>query len=162
MRTVKRILKRLRLKRAGCNNESPLEQIAPVILEELEDSCGTFMGYRQLTRLLRRKYNLQVRRDTIMKSLRIIDPEGVERRKRHRLKRQRYVNPGSNYLWHVDGWDKLHVGRIKHLLDKKTLFLLINSFVFGNYFIVPQYGGIHLNVTYTNCSWYKILLPELY
>lgn len=42
-----------------------------------------------------------------MKSLRIIDPEGVERWKRRRLKRRRYVNPGLNYLWHVDGWDKL-------------------------------------------------------
>ena len=25
-----------------------------------------------------------------------------------------------------------------------------------------QYGETHLNLTYTNCSWYKILLPELY
>ena len=107
VRTVKRILKRLRLKRAGCNNQSLLEQIVSVILEELQDSCGTFMGYPQLMRLLRWKYNLQVRRDTTMKSLRIIDPEGVERQKRCRLKRRRYVNPGLNYLWHVDGWDKL-------------------------------------------------------
>ena len=78
VRTVKRILKRLRLKRAGCNNESPLEEIVSVILEELVDSFGTFMDYRQLTRLLRRKCNLQVRRDTIMECLRTIDPEGVD------------------------------------------------------------------------------------
>ena len=62
------------------------------ILEELENSRGSFMGNRQLTRCLRRKYNLQVRRDTVMKSLRVIDPEGVERRQRRRLKRRRYVN----------------------------------------------------------------------
>lgn len=37
----------------------------------------------------------------------VIDPEGVERRKRRRLKRRRYSNPGPNFLWHVDGWDKL-------------------------------------------------------
>ena len=107
VRTVKRILKRLRLRRAGRNNESPLEQIVFAIVEELENSCGSFMGYRQLTRRLRRKYNLQVRRDTVMKSLRIIDPEGVECRKKRRLKRRRYITPGPNYLWHVDGWDKL-------------------------------------------------------
>ena len=107
VRTVKRILKRLGLKRATSDNESPLEHIVSAILEELETSCGSFMGYRQLTRRLRRKYNLQVRRDTVMKSLRIIDPEGVERRKRRRLKRRRYVTPGPNFLWHVDGWDKL-------------------------------------------------------
>lgn len=103
VRTVKRILKRLRLRRAKCNNESPLEQIVAAILEELENSWGSFMCYRQLTRHLRRKYNLQVTRDTVMKSLRIIDPEGVERRKRRRLKRRGYITPGPNFLWHVDG-----------------------------------------------------------
>ena len=60
-----------------------------------------------MTRRLRRKYNLRVRRDTIMQCLRVIDPEGVERHKRRRLKRRRYVTPGPNFLWHVDGWDKL-------------------------------------------------------
>lgn len=107
VRTLKRILQRLGLKRARYNNESPLERIVAAILEELENSCGSFLGYRQLTRRLRRKYNLQVRRDTVMKSLRVLDPEGVERRQRRRLKRRRYVTPGPNFLWHVDGWDKL-------------------------------------------------------
>ena len=82
VRTVKRILKRLRLRGAKCNNESPLEEIVPVILEDLENSCGSFMGYH---RHLRRKYNLQVTRDTVMKFVRIIDPKGVERRERRRL-----------------------------------------------------------------------------
>ncbi len=39
--------------------------------------------------------------------LKICDPEGVERRSKHRLKRRRYVNKGPNYLWHMDGYDKL-------------------------------------------------------
>ena len=107
VRTVKRILKRLRLRRAGRNSESPLEQIVFAIVQELENSCGSFTGYRQITRRLRRKYNLQVRRDTVMKSLRIIDPEGVVCRKKRRLKRRRYLTSGPNYLWHVDWWDKL-------------------------------------------------------
>ena len=46
----------------------------------------------------------------------------------------------------------VQISRIKHLFDVKTLLLLINSFVF--YFIVPQCGGTHLNVIYTNCSWF--------
>ena len=52
--------------------------------------------------------------------------------------------------------------RIEHLLDKKTLLLLTNSFVLVNYSIVPQCRGTHLNIIYTNCSQYKIFLPELY
>ena len=107
VRTLKRILKRLGLKRAGHNNESLIEHIVGSILEELENSCGSFMGYRQLTRRLRRKYDLKVRRDTVMRALSIIDPEGVERRKKRALKRRRYGTPGPNFLWHVDGWDKL-------------------------------------------------------
>lgn len=95
------------MKRPNRSNESLLEQIVTAILEELENSCGSFMGYRQFTRRLRRKYNLQVRRDTVMRSLLIIDPEGVEDRRRRRLKRQRYRTPSPNFIWHVDGWDKL-------------------------------------------------------
>ena len=65
--TVKRILRRLRLKRAGCNNESPIEHIVFAIVEELENSCDSFMGYRQFTRRLKLKYDLKARRDTVMR-----------------------------------------------------------------------------------------------
>jgi hypothetical protein len=47
------------------------------IFQELEKSSGSFLGYRQLTRKLRRKYNIIVTRDTVMKYVRKIDPEGV-------------------------------------------------------------------------------------
>ena len=112
VRTVKQILKRLRLRRAKCNNELPLEQVVSSILEELENLCGSFMGYRQFTRHLRQKYTLRVTKEnTVMRSLNIIDREGVDRRKGRRLKRQRYISPSPNFLWHVDGWDKLaHFG----------------------------------------------------
>jgi hypothetical protein len=36
-----------------------------------------------------------------------IDPEGVSLRKAHRLNRRRYCAKGPNYIWHVDGYDKL-------------------------------------------------------
>ena len=36
-----------------------------------------------------------------------MDPEGSELRKRHRLKRRAYHNPGPNYSWHIGGYDKL-------------------------------------------------------
>lgn len=39
--------------------------------------------------------------------LQVIDPIGVERRTRYRLKRRVYNVPGPNYLWHADGHDKL-------------------------------------------------------
>ena len=36
-----------------------------------------------------------------------MDPEGRESRRRHRLRRRFYSNPGLNYAWHIDGHNKL-------------------------------------------------------
>ena len=72
VRTVKRILLRMGLKRSiSVNHESPIKLLFNAIVEELENSCGSFMGYRQFTRRLRKKYHLTVRRDTIMQCLRV-------------------------------------------------------------------------------------------
>ena len=48
-----------------------------------------------------------VPRYTMQTLLRDIDPEGTESRRRHRLRRRVYSNPGRNYAWHIDGHDKL-------------------------------------------------------
>ena len=39
--------------------------------------------------------------------LRILDPEGIENRSKYRLKRRVYNVPGPNFIWHIDGYDKL-------------------------------------------------------
>ena len=49
----------------------------------------------------------QCNRETVRLALKSLDPEGVDMRKTHRLTRRRYTNPGPNYLWHLDGNDKL-------------------------------------------------------
>ena len=107
VRQLKRILARLGLKRRfNDNNSSPLEEIVEAILKEIESS-GQCLGYRTMWRRLLRRYNLKVKRDTVLDLLRLIDPEGVDRRKQRRLLRRKYSNPGPNFLWHVDGYDKL-------------------------------------------------------
>lgn len=40
-------------------------------------------------------------------ALNLLDPDGVDVRRRKRLRRRQYHNPGPNYLWHIDGYDKL-------------------------------------------------------
>lgn len=37
----------------------------------------------------------------------MVDPEGVEQRSKYRLCRRRYVVPGPNHIYHIDGYDKL-------------------------------------------------------
>ena len=50
---------------------------------------------------------LVVTRNTVRQVLHILDPEGVQARSRHRLRRRNYSTKGPNYLWQRDGWDKL-------------------------------------------------------
>ncbi|XP_062517795.1 uncharacterized protein LOC134193026 [Corticium candelabrum] len=37
----------------------------------------------------------------------VTDPNGVQERRGRKLKRRVYRNKGPNYLWHMDGYDKL-------------------------------------------------------
>lgn len=89
-----------------------------------------------------------------MKYLRIIDPEGVERRKMRRLKRRRYVTPGPNFLWHIDGWEKLvpfglYIHGAIYGYTRRILWLEVNSTnknakVVASHYIdtVEQLGGV--------------------
>ena len=107
IRQLKRILVRLRLRRrVHRGHESSADLIATAFQQEFQNS-GENVGYRTMWKRLQRYYNLDIKRDTVRQLIKAIDPEGVERRKRHRLSRRRYVTPGPNFLWHCDGYDKL-------------------------------------------------------
>ena len=58
-------------------------------------------------RLLVNDHDIRIPRDMVLQMMRIIDPEGVRQRKAHMLVRHRYYAQGPNYVWHVDGYDKL-------------------------------------------------------
>ena len=80
-------------------------QIVSAILTEMNEYVGSQVGYHEMTRRLR--HNLVVTRDTVMHALRVIGPQGVENWRGHRLQRRRYCTPGPNFLWHLEGWNKL-------------------------------------------------------
>ena len=65
------------------------------------------IGYRAMWQRLRDDHGLVVSRETVRMVLHLIDPEGVDERRRHKLKRRNYSNPGPNHVWHIDGYDKL-------------------------------------------------------
>ena len=67
------------------------------------DSVG---GYRSMWHSLELE-GFKVPRIVVQEMLRELDPVGTECRKAHRLQRRVYLNPGPNYAWHVDGYDKL-------------------------------------------------------
>lgn len=106
LRQLKIILAHLGLKRKFGQEESPIETIVSAILKEMTCS-GQCIGYRPMWRRLVYSYRLNVKRDMVLDIMRIIDPDGIERRKRRRLIRRKYNAPGPNFIWHVDGNDKL-------------------------------------------------------
>ena len=53
-------------------------------------------------------HDLVVTEETVRHTLRILDPEGVDGRLRHRPQRRQYKGRGPNFLLgHIDGFDKL-------------------------------------------------------
>ena len=101
--TLKRRLQTLGLSRRAANVS--VDELKEAIQRELGGS-GCFVGYRRLWARLRRK-GYFVKRATVMTILRELDPEGVDSRKRKRLRRRTYEAKGSNFVWHIDDYDKL-------------------------------------------------------
>lgn len=103
MRTLKRVLRNLRLCRRKLSSD--ILEVALFILSKCEGS-EQMVGYRWMHSLCI-KHGFVVTQETVRLLLNIIDPDGIQYRKRHRLKRRRYNNPGPNATWHIDGYDKL-------------------------------------------------------
>ena len=53
------------------------------------------------------EHKLTVSKEFVRNAPRIMDPDGVERHSRHRLPRREYHAKGPNFIWHLDGYDKL-------------------------------------------------------
>ena len=105
IKTLKRILRRLGLKRrTPCTDEVFTSAIVH-IQKELKES-GQMLGYKAMWKRLQEK-GFVIARDTVRAILLQLDGEGVRERGRRRLRRRQYINPGPNFVWHVDGYDKL-------------------------------------------------------
>lgn len=101
---LRRFLKRHGLKRKGV--QTARRDIIRALEVELEGP-GALSGYRSMWQCLKTKHGLQVTRETVRILLHEIDPEGTAQRRARRLKRRIYRTKGPNYIWHLDGYDKL-------------------------------------------------------
>jgi hypothetical protein len=103
-RQLKRILAQRGLSRR--KNATATTTILNHIERELRYS-GRDVGYRSIWQRLVVEHGLVVSKETVRHALRVLDPEGVDQRLRHRLRRRQYKGRGPNFLWHIDGYDKL-------------------------------------------------------
>ncbi|XP_077981760.1 uncharacterized protein LOC144442917 [Glandiceps talaboti] len=120
-RQLKYRMKKLNLVRTTRSSD---EDVDNAILHELNGS-GSKCGYRAMWCRLKKKYKLNVSRDSVATKLRILDPDGVQARGKKRFKRGLYRSicvtvldgdflaqymfslKGPNQVWHLDGYDKL-------------------------------------------------------
>ena len=100
--TLKRRLTSLGLSRRSFVSD---DELRSAIEKELGRS-GCFVGYRKMWARLRMK-GIIVKRARVMTLLRELDPDGVESRRKKRLRRRAYHAKGPNFVWHIDGHDKL-------------------------------------------------------
>lgn len=106
VRTLKRRLRCLGLKRKGNAKIMDDSEIRNVIREEMEGP-GSLSGYRSIWHALRLRHHVHVPRNLVAKIMKEIDPDGVEERRSRRLKRRTFSSKGANASWHLDGYDKL-------------------------------------------------------
>ena len=104
LRQLKRIMNTKGLRRR--EHPSDLGDVINVIEMEIQGS-GSCIGYRAMWQRLRNDHKLVVSQNTVRQALKLIDPDGVTRRGKHRLQRRHYKARGPNHLWHLDGYDKL-------------------------------------------------------
>jgi len=101
--TLKRIMQTARLYRR--KNYSDATEIVLFVQKQVEKHGGLF-GYRWMhTKCL--ENGLTVSRSEIAMIMQTIDPEGIALRRQRRLRRREYFAKGPNFVWHIDGWDKL-------------------------------------------------------
>ena len=82
------------------------DKVKEVFIEEIQGS-GSNLSYRRVW-LHRKTSGFLVRRENVRLALHELDPENANKRSRHRLQRIKYRNPNPNYVWHIDGQDKLN------------------------------------------------------
>lgn len=104
-RHLKTLLKRMNLRQRPPLTEALLQRALDTISDELKEH-GQCVGHKVMWKRLLTK-GVHVPREVVRCALRILDKDGVEQRKKRVLKRRRYINPGPNFAWHIDGYDKL-------------------------------------------------------
>lgn len=105
-RTLHRILRSHNLYRRVTSTDSSYLDVALPFVQRLLQHSGSMHGYRWFHARCVQE-NLLVSREDIRLILGILDPDGVSARRARRLRRREYYASGPNFIWHIDGYDKL-------------------------------------------------------
>lgn len=101
-RHLRRILRKLNLSRR--KNYSDIGEVAVFISNCV--TSGQQHGYRWLFHKCE-SHGFKVRKEDVRLILAALDPAGSVARRARRLRRRTYKAKGPNFLWHIDGYDKI-------------------------------------------------------
>ena len=104
-RQLKELMRKNGLRRVRNINDSTLRDL--IKLEMTTSACK--LGYKQLTEIVSVKYDVNLSKESVRLALKVVDPEGVEERKRKTIMRRIYDTEGPGDVYHLDGNDKLMV-----------------------------------------------------
>ena len=128
LRQLHRILRQLNLYRR--KHKTNINEVITSINQALQGSRQCF-GYRLMTQWLTSQ-GIVTDRETVRLILKELDPDGVNSRKSHRFRRRVYLSKGPDFIWHLDGYDKLKpFGLAIHAAidgwSRKLLWLVVGS-----------------------------------
>ena len=104
--TIERRLRKYEcLKRPLIARRSSIQDLTRAIEDQLSGS-GSVLGYRKIHANITAN-GLIAKKDDVRLILKQLDPNGVEARRKKRLRRRRFFSPGPNHCWCIDGHDKL-------------------------------------------------------
>ena len=144
-RQLKRITASLGLYRRKYS--SSLLEVATFISKELKES-GQCHGYRMMHNKCLES-GIEVDKESVRLLIKCLDPIGVKLRNARKLTRRTYRNNGPNYIWHMDGYDKLKVygicidGFSRNIMWLEAYKTNNDPSVIAGYFIdtVREHGG---------------------
>ncbi|KAJ8303343.1 hypothetical protein KUTeg_019739 [Tegillarca granosa] len=92
----------------GCPKSEHLANIIEVahFLKRLLRESSRLYGYKFM-HLKSIQHGFVVNQETVRLLMHFLDPVGIEHRRRGRLQRRVYNNPGPDFMWHMDSYDKL-------------------------------------------------------
>ncbi|XP_061165541.1 uncharacterized protein LOC133201057 [Saccostrea echinata] len=99
---TRKVLPRLGLKRRLA--DIAFDEIFDIAQREILNGCS---GAESLRRIIKMKHQLNITRSIARDIVRLLDEDGIKRRKQRRLRRRQYFSKGPNFVWHLDGYDKL-------------------------------------------------------
>ena len=104
--TLKRYLKKMNcFRRPLFGRRINFNEAKEIVQEELYGS-RSILGYKRVWSHLSTS-GILLRREDVRLALRELDPENVDKRQRRCLRRRKYCNLVPDYVWHIDGHDKL-------------------------------------------------------